>query len=26
LTEDKKHFLQGQQEIIKKTLETIDKK
>ena len=26
LTEDKKHFLQGQQKIIKKTLETIDKK
>jgi hypothetical protein len=26
LTEDKKHFLQGQQESIKKTLETLDKK
>lgn len=26
LTEYKKHFLQGQQEIIKKTMETIDKK
>jgi len=26
LTEDKKHFLQGQQEIIKRILDTIDKK